>query len=69
MLQTTIYRLNGVECNPVVICNEQHRCVAEQLRQLNKLTENIILEPAGGKRHLPLRWRRWRQNVIAESDR
>ncbi len=32
----------------MVICNEQHRfIVAEQLRQLNKLTENIILEPAG----------------------
>src|SRR5699024_8709530 len=48
-LQTTICRLNGVECeSPVVICNEQHRfIVAEQLRQLNKLTENIILEPAG----------------------
>ncbi len=44
MLQTTICRLNGVECeSPVVICNEQHRfIVAEQLRQLNKLTENII---------------------------
>ncbi|EKU4728828.1 mannose-1-phosphate guanyltransferase [Citrobacter freundii] len=49
MLQTTICRLNGVECeSPVVICNEQHRfIVAEQLRQLHKLTENIILEPAG----------------------
>ncbi|WP_312946068.1 mannose-1-phosphate guanyltransferase [Superficieibacter sp.] len=49
MLQATISRLNGVECqSPVVICNEQHRfIVAEQLRQLNKLTENIILEPAG----------------------
>lgn len=49
MLQTTICRLNGVECeSPVVICNEQHRfIVAEQLRQLNKLTENIILEPVG----------------------
>ncbi len=49
MLQTTINRLNGVACeSPVVICNEQHRfIVAEQLRQLNKLTENIILEPAG----------------------
>lgn len=67
MLQTTICRLNGVECeSPVVICNEQHRfIVAEQLRQLNKLTENIILEPAGVTPHLPLRWRRWRQNVIA----
>ena len=49
MLQTTISRLNGVDCeNPVVICNEQHRfIVAEQLRQLNKLTGNIVLEPAG----------------------
>ncbi|MDY0973018.1 mannose-1-phosphate guanyltransferase [Siccibacter turicensis] len=49
MLQATICRLNGVQCeSPVVICNEQHRfIVAEQLRQLNKLTENIILEPAG----------------------
>lgn len=67
MLQTTICRLNGVECeSPVVICNEQHRfIVAEQLRQLNKLTENIILEPRGVTPHLPLRWRRWRQNVIA----
>ncbi|HEY3589757.1 MAG TPA: mannose-1-phosphate guanylyltransferase/mannose-6-phosphate isomerase, partial [Buttiauxella sp.] len=49
MLQTTISRLNGVECeSPVVICNEEHRfIVAEQLRELNKLTENIVLEPAG----------------------
>jgi mannose-1-phosphate guanylyltransferase len=49
MLQTTVCRLDGVECeSPVVICNEQHRfIVAEQLRQLNKLTENIILEPVG----------------------
>ncbi|MDU6923468.1 mannose-1-phosphate guanyltransferase [Franconibacter helveticus] len=49
MLQATVCRLNGVQCeSPVVICNEQHRfIVAEQLRELNKLTENIILEPAG----------------------
>ena len=49
MLQATVNRLDGVKCaSPVVICNEQHRfIVAEQLRQLNKLTENIILEPAG----------------------
>ncbi|MCZ7834532.1 MULTISPECIES: mannose-1-phosphate guanyltransferase [Atlantibacter] len=49
MLQATICRLDGVQCeSPVVICNEQHRfIVAEQLRKLNKLTENIILEPAG----------------------
>lgn len=49
MLQTTLNRLNGIECeSPVVICNEQHRfIVAEQLRQLSKLTENIVLEPVG----------------------
>ncbi|WP_252355224.1 sugar phosphate nucleotidyltransferase, partial [Escherichia coli] len=41
--------LQGIVCeSPVVICNEQHRfIVAEQLRQMNKLTENIILEPIG----------------------
>jgi len=49
MLQSTVDRLKGIDCeNPVVICNEQHRfIVAEQLRELNKLTKNIILEPAG----------------------
>lgn len=49
MLQSTIRRLEGIACeNPVVICNEQHRfIVAEQLRQLDRLTQNIILEPAG----------------------
>ncbi|MDR6314856.1 mannose-1-phosphate guanylyltransferase [Klebsiella variicola] len=32
----------------MVICNEEHRfLVAEQLRQLNKLSNNIILEPVG----------------------
>ncbi|MFY7116914.1 mannose-1-phosphate guanyltransferase [Enterobacter cloacae complex sp. SHL020] len=49
MLQTTINRLNGIACeSPIVICNEHHRfIVAEQLRQLDKLTQNIILEPTG----------------------
>jgi len=49
MLQTTINRLVGMNCeNPVVICNEQHRfIVAEQLLEINKLSKNIILEPAG----------------------
>ncbi|EAN7677836.1 mannose-1-phosphate guanylyltransferase/mannose-6-phosphate isomerase [Salmonella enterica subsp. enterica serovar Alachua] len=49
MLQTTIARLNGIKCeNPIVICNEDHRfIVAEQLRQIDKLTKNIILEPKG----------------------
>ncbi|EIP3262115.1 mannose-1-phosphate guanyltransferase [Escherichia coli] len=49
MLQATVERFNDMECDdPIVICNEQHRfIVAEQLRQINKLTDNIILEPFG----------------------
>ena len=49
MLQETISRLGDLPCSlPVVICNEQHRfIVAEQLRMINKLTNNIILEPVG----------------------
>ena len=49
MLQSTLKRLDGLSCqNPVVICNEVHRfIVAEQLREMGKLTKNIILEPAG----------------------
>ena len=49
MLQTTIRRLRGLAVeNPVVICNDEHRfLVAEQLRAINKLANNIILEPAG----------------------
>lgn len=49
MLQATVSRLDRVACkNPVVICNEEHRfIVAEQLRDMGKLAENIILEPAG----------------------
>ncbi len=49
MLQATVNRLNKLACDqPLVICNEDHRfLVAEQLRHLNKLAHNIILEPAG----------------------
>jgi UTP-glucose-1-phosphate uridylyltransferase len=49
MLQETISRLSGLDIHePMVICNEEHRfLVAEQLRQLNKLSKNIILEPVG----------------------
>lgn len=49
MLQETISRLSGLDIHePTVICNEEHRfLVAEQLRQLNKLSKNIILEPVG----------------------
>ncbi|WP_131055083.1 mannose-1-phosphate guanylyltransferase/mannose-6-phosphate isomerase [Raoultella planticola] len=49
MLQETITRLEGISAKePLVICNEQHRfLVAEQLRQIDKLSNNIILEPVG----------------------
>ncbi|MCO4161556.1 mannose-1-phosphate guanyltransferase [Citrobacter amalonaticus] len=49
MLQATVNRLQGLDCDdPMVICNEEHRfIVAEQLRQLNKLNNGIILEPVG----------------------
>lgn len=49
MLQATVQRLNGLELRtPLVICNEEHRFIAaEQLRQIDKLQHNIILEPTG----------------------
>lgn len=49
MLQSTVMRLQGLEAgSALVICNEDHRFVAaEQLRQINQLNHNIILEPAG----------------------
>ncbi|WP_370559468.1 mannose-1-phosphate guanylyltransferase/mannose-6-phosphate isomerase [Edwardsiella tarda] len=49
MLQETVLRLDDVDARePVVICNQEHRfLVAEQLRQINKLSYNIILEPVG----------------------
>lgn len=49
MLQTTVTRLNGLNCqSPSIICNEDHRfMVAEQLRLIGSDTTNIILEPVG----------------------
>lgn len=49
MLQETLLRLNGLDCSsPILICNEQHRFLAaEQLRQIDHLSSDIILEPAG----------------------
>ena len=49
MLQETVSRLGGLDIHePLVICNEEHRfLVAEQLRQINQLSQNIILEPVG----------------------
>jgi mannose-1-phosphate guanylyltransferase len=48
MLQATVTRLAGMQAAPpLVICNEAHRfLVAEQLRQLGALSQNILLEPA-----------------------
>jgi mannose-1-phosphate guanylyltransferase len=49
MLQATVKRLNDIDTlAPLVICNEDHRFIAaEQLRQINQLDHNIILEPVG----------------------
>lgn len=49
MLQSTVQRLAGLDTQaPLIICNEEHRFIAaEQLRQLNKLSNNILLEPIG----------------------
>ncbi|MDQ7727289.1 mannose-1-phosphate guanylyltransferase/mannose-6-phosphate isomerase [Halomonas sp. SpR8] len=49
LLQETLLRLSGLEmAAPLLICNEAHRfLVAEQLRQIDLLDHNIILEPAG----------------------
>ena len=49
MLQATVARLDGLtRTPPLVICNEAHRfLVAEQLRQIDALAHNILLEPAG----------------------
>jgi mannose-1-phosphate guanylyltransferase len=49
LLQETLLRLDGINNSyPLVICNEEHRfLVAEQLRLLDRLAGNIILEPAG----------------------
>ncbi|RIY33360.1 mannose-1-phosphate guanylyltransferase/mannose-6-phosphate isomerase [Psittacicella gerlachiana] len=49
MLQQTLQRLDGLNvAKPIVVCNEEHRFIAaEQLRQLNLLDNNIILESQG----------------------
>ncbi|WP_233081220.1 mannose-1-phosphate guanylyltransferase/mannose-6-phosphate isomerase [Rheinheimera soli] len=49
MLQATLNRLQGLNTQTaLVICHEDHRFVAaEQLRQINQLHHNIVLEPAG----------------------
>ncbi|MBU0681860.1 MAG: mannose-1-phosphate guanylyltransferase/mannose-6-phosphate isomerase [Proteobacteria bacterium] len=50
LLQQTILRLDGLAqvTSPLVICNEEHRfLVAEQLREIDRSAEAILLEPTG----------------------
>ena len=48
LFQDTILRLPKEAANPIIICNEDYRFLAaEQLRQINKDSNGIILEPIG----------------------
>ena len=48
LFQDTILRLPKNMFDPLIICNEEHRFLAaEQLRQINKKSIGIILEPFG----------------------
>jgi len=48
LFQDTILRLPKNIADPLIICNEEHRFLAaEQLRQINKKSNGIILEPIG----------------------
>lgn len=48
LFQETILRLPKEIQDPIIICNEDHRFLAaEQLREINKLSSGIILEPVG----------------------
>ena len=48
LFQDTILRLPKEAEDPIIICNEDHRFLAaEQLREINKLSTGIILEPIG----------------------
>ena len=48
LFQDTILRLPEDIANPLIICNEEHRFLAaEQLRQIHKNSNGIILEPIG----------------------
>jgi mannose-1-phosphate guanylyltransferase/mannose-6-phosphate isomerase len=50
MLQETAMRLNGTtqQVAAIVVCNEEHRfLVAEQLRQIDRVPQDILLEPFG----------------------
>lgn len=50
LLQETVIRLDGIDGlgDPLLVCNEEHRfLVAEQINQLGKTPDAILLEPQG----------------------
>jgi len=50
MLQETVTRLDGLSglCDPIIVCNEEHRfLVAEQVQWLDRTSDVILLEPEG----------------------
>ncbi|KJY79057.1 mannose-1-phosphate guanylyltransferase/mannose-6-phosphate isomerase [Vibrio nigripulchritudo] len=49
LLQETLLRLESLQVSaPILVCNEEHRFIAtEQLRQINVVNSEVILEPCG----------------------
>ena len=50
MIQETVLRLDGLKdvAAPIIVCNESHRfLVTEQMKDLDRSTPTIILEPSG----------------------
>lgn len=49
LLQETLLRLKGLDCQaPIIVCHQEHRfLVAEQLRELDINDATILLEPTG----------------------
>ena len=50
LLQQTVDRLQGMEnvAAPIIVCNEEHRfLIAEQLREMGRKAQSMVLEPIG----------------------
>ena len=50
LLQNTYGRVKDIKgiCNPILVCNEEHRFIAaEQMREINTKPISILLEPFG----------------------
>ena len=50
LIQNTLIRIKNLDnqSNPILICNEEHRfIIAEQMREINIIPSQIILEPFG----------------------